>query len=209
VERCGPSHRRAQNASAALRIFVHRPKKTIATWGNSRIEPDTARESAFQERMRPASCGLATMESGNGKLCRAGRVVEADIDLRDGPDGVSRARGCGRFRSWANSVYVSQRRRMQDASASRPDRRPRGCGPSLIGLSVICIDARHAKAVLKMQINKNDRNMLWDRSHHVPPRFSQGPESRSGQPAYRSVARSELFKLSQSLRTAARALHRP
>ena len=26
------------------------------------------------------------------------------------------------------------------------------------GLPVICIDARHAKAVLKMQINKNDRN---------------------------------------------------
>jgi transposase len=27
-----------------------------------------------------------------------------------------------------------------------------------IGLPVICIDARHAKAVLKMQINKSDRN---------------------------------------------------
>jgi transposase len=27
-----------------------------------------------------------------------------------------------------------------------------------LGLSVICIDARHAKAVLKMQINKSDRN---------------------------------------------------
>src|SRR5258705_7711765 len=27
-----------------------------------------------------------------------------------------------------------------------------------MGLPVICIDARHAKAVLKMQINKNDRN---------------------------------------------------
>ena len=26
------------------------------------------------------------------------------------------------------------------------------------GLPVICIDARHAKAVLKMQINKSDRN---------------------------------------------------
>jgi threonine dehydrogenase-like Zn-dependent dehydrogenase len=32
--------------------------------------------------MRPASCGLATMESGDGILCRTGRVVEADIDLR-------------------------------------------------------------------------------------------------------------------------------
>ncbi len=27
-----------------------------------------------------------------------------------------------------------------------------------LGLPVICIDARHAKAVLKMQINKSDRN---------------------------------------------------
>src|SRR5207247_530691 len=50
-----------------------------------------ARESALQERMRPASCGLATMESGNGILCRTGRVVEANIDLRGGPDGIGRA----------------------------------------------------------------------------------------------------------------------
>src|SRR5262245_63653721 len=28
----------------------------------------------------------------------------------------------------------------------------------VLGLPVICIDARHAKAVLKMQINKSDRN---------------------------------------------------
>ena len=27
-----------------------------------------------------------------------------------------------------------------------------------LGLPVICIDARHARAVLKMQINKSDRN---------------------------------------------------
>ena len=30
-----------------------------------------------------------------------------------------------------------------------------------IGLPVICIDARHAKAVLKMQINKSDRNLFY------------------------------------------------
>jgi transposase len=28
----------------------------------------------------------------------------------------------------------------------------------LLGLPVVCIDARHAKAVLRMQINKSDRN---------------------------------------------------
>src|SRR6478736_1726653 len=58
-----------------------------------------ARESALQERMRPASCGLATVESGNGVLCRTGRVVEANIDLCGGPVGIGRARGRRRFRS--------------------------------------------------------------------------------------------------------------
>src|SRR4029453_12900686 len=31
MKRYGPSRRRAQNASAALRIFVHHPEKTFAT----------------------------------------------------------------------------------------------------------------------------------------------------------------------------------
>jgi transposase len=34
-----------------------------------------------------------------------------------------------------------------------------------LGLPVICIDARHAQAVLKMQINKSDRNDVRDRPH--------------------------------------------
>ena len=44
-----------------------------------------------------------------------------------------------------------------------------------LGLPVICIDARHAKAVLKMQINKSDRNdraansaVTWPRSGARP-----------------------------------------
>jgi transposase len=36
-----------------------------------------------------------------------------------------------------------------------------------LGLPVICIDARHAQAVLKMQINKSDRNDSRDRPHHA------------------------------------------
>src|SRR5258705_3534943 len=40
MKRYGPSPRHAQKASAALRIFVLHPKMTLATWGNSGIEPD-------------------------------------------------------------------------------------------------------------------------------------------------------------------------
>src|SRR5690349_17728488 len=35
---------------------------SFATWGNSGSSQTKARESALQEGMRPASCGLATME---------------------------------------------------------------------------------------------------------------------------------------------------
>ena len=52
--------------------------------------------------MRPASCGLATMESDNAIPCRIGRVVEADINLRGGSGRIGRARGRGRFRSCGN-----------------------------------------------------------------------------------------------------------
>ena len=39
-----------------------------------------------------------------------------------------------------------------------------------MGLPVICIDARHAKAALKMQINKSDRDSfaLIDALHPLP-----------------------------------------
>src|ERR1700692_4613080 len=52
-----------------------------------------------------------------------------------------------------------------------------------LGLPAICIDARHAKAVLKMQINKNDRNdaigiarimqTVWFKEVHVKDMDSQ------------------------------------
>src|SRR5260370_7134807 len=49
---------------------------------------------------------------------------------------------------------------MRYASASRLDTTSTWLWTELkrLGLPVICIDARHAKAVLKMQINKSDRN---------------------------------------------------
>jgi hypothetical protein len=37
------------------------------------------------------------MESGDGLLCRTGGIVEADIDLRGGPDGIGRTRGRRQF----------------------------------------------------------------------------------------------------------------
>ena len=40
-----------------------------------------ARESALQEGMRSTSWDLGTMESDNGTLCGAGRIVKADLDL--------------------------------------------------------------------------------------------------------------------------------
>src|SRR6478609_2165494 len=42
-------------------------------------------------------CGLATMESCDGTLCRTGRVVEADIDLCGEPGWISAAGGHSRF----------------------------------------------------------------------------------------------------------------
>src|SRR5258705_307609 len=43
-----------------------------------------------------------------------------------------------------------------------------------LGLPIVCLDARHAKAVLSMQINKSDRNdALWtcpDCAHWLVPR---------------------------------------
>src|SRR5215813_5373370 len=54
-----------------------------------------ARESALQEWMRSTSWDLVTTESDDGALCRIGRVVEADIDLRGERHGFSCARRRG------------------------------------------------------------------------------------------------------------------
>ena len=60
----------------------------------------------------------------------------------------------------AIAAFVRSRRRILFVLGLKAGRQPRGCAPSLgeLGVPVICIDARHAKAVLKMQINKSDRN---------------------------------------------------
>ena len=48
------------------------------------------------------------MESGNGVLCRTGRVVEANIDLRGGPVGIGRAKARSHYAS-----HVGLRDRVQ------------------------------------------------------------------------------------------------
>src|SRR5258706_14441184 len=81
-------------------LFYSFSAVTFATWGNSGDRATRRhRESALQQRMRPSSCGLATMESCDGTLCRTGRVAETDIDLCGEPGGISRARGRSRFRA--------------------------------------------------------------------------------------------------------------
>ena len=61
-----------------------------------------------------------------------------------------------------------------------------------LGLPVICIDARHAKAVLKMQINKSDRNDAigiarimqtgWFKEVHVKDIDSHSVRGAAGEP---------------------------
>src|SRR3984957_6200794 len=119
-----------------------------------------ARESALQEHMRPPHVALqrwrATMEYYVGldvslkqtSICvvdQAGLVVREGVVDSD-PEAIS--------------VYVTSK-------APNAVRIGLETGPTStwlwtelkrLGLPVICIDARHAKAVLKMQINKSDRN---------------------------------------------------
>src|SRR6266480_1912113 len=110
--------------------------------------------------MRLSSCGLATMESCDGTLCRTGRVVEADIDLCGEPGWIIVQEGVVDSEPEAIAAFV----RSKSPGAIRIGLET---GPTAtwlwtelkqLGLPVICIDARHAKAVLKMQINKSDRN---------------------------------------------------
>ena len=65
--------------------------KILATWGNSGIVPHEAQGISSPGRHEAIRCGLAKMESDNGGLYWARRVVEEDIDLCGEPGGISRA----------------------------------------------------------------------------------------------------------------------
>jgi transposase len=110
--------------------------------------------------MRPSSYGLAAMESDDGILCRTGCIVEADIDLRVERDRLAVREGVVASDPEAISVFV--RSKAPDAVRIGLEIGPTSTWlwseHTRLGLLVICIDARHAKAVLKMQINKSDHN---------------------------------------------------
>src|SRR5215468_4585126 len=105
--------------------------------------------------MRPSPCGLATMESNNGMLRGTGRVVEADIDLCGEPDGIGRARSRSAIAAFVRSKAPGA---IRVGLETGPTATWLWTELKRLGLPVICIDARHAQAVLKMQINKSDRN---------------------------------------------------
>ena len=100
------------------------------------------------------------MERGNGTLCRIRRVAETDFDLHRRSDRKVEREGVVASDPEAIATIIK-------LHAPHVVRIGLETGATSIwlwteldkmGLPVICIDARHAKAVLKMQINKNDRN---------------------------------------------------
>ena len=110
--------------------------------------------------MRPPSCGPATMESGNGILCWTGRFVEATSICVVNETGSIVREGVVDFVPEAIAGFV--RSKAQGAVRIGIETGPTATWLwtelARLDLPVICIDARHAKAVLKMQINKSDRN---------------------------------------------------
>ena len=100
------------------------------------------------------------MESCNGALCRTGRVAEADSDLHRRSNRKDRARRSGNFGPETIAAFVKSHAPHVARIGLEAGATSTWLWTELnkMGLPVICIDARHAKAALKMQINKSDRN---------------------------------------------------
>jgi len=137
------------------------PPPRYHTWGNSGIEPQEGTANQLsREPPRPTSWRLTTTEAavenyvgldvslkltaicivdGTGKIVREGMVasnpeVIAAFIKSHAPHVVRIGLEAGATSTWLWTEL------------------------NMMGLPVICIDARHAKAALKMQINKSDRN---------------------------------------------------
>jgi hypothetical protein len=104
--------------------------------------------------------GFAIMEHGNGTLCWTGRIAEADSDLhrRSGRKDRARRGGC------SDPETITAFIKSYTPHVARIGLETGATSTWLLtelnkmALPIICIDARHAKAALKMQINKSDRN---------------------------------------------------
>src|SRR5262245_41160184 len=110
--------------------------------------------------MRPRIGGRAVMEAFDAALRWIGCFVEADRGVPCRSAGKITREGMGRVRAQGYcQLHCRQCAASDPASASRvARRRPRWTELKKLGLPVIFIDARHAKAALKMQIDKSDRN---------------------------------------------------
>src|SRR5215475_2483066 len=119
-----------------------------------------ARESALQEDMRPSSCGLAAMEST--MECYVGLDVSLKQTLICVVNEVGSVVREGVVDSDPEAIAAFVRSKAPGAIRIGLETGPTATWLwselKQLGLPVICIDARHARAVLKMQINKSDRN---------------------------------------------------
>src|SRR4051794_11315565 len=95
MDRYGPSHRRTSNASAALGIFVHHPKKTFATisaTSGHRLGPaecllrgherNDISPSTSGDNMADETLGLLGDTNDNPRFARRGKIDTCEIDSR-------------------------------------------------------------------------------------------------------------------------------
>src|SRR5580693_3701738 len=100
------------------------------------------------------------MERCNGALCRTGRVAETDCICIIDRTGKIEREGVVASDPEAIATFI----KLHAPHVVRIGLETGATSTWLwtelnkMGLPVICIDARHAKAALKMQINKSDRN---------------------------------------------------
>jgi transposase len=142
-------------------FYAVEARRRFHTWGNSGLEPHQGTANLLSGKpTRPTSWGLATTEAAvehyvgldvslkltaicivdrTGKIVREGAVTSnpeaiAAFVKSNAPQVARIGLEAGATSTWLWTELDK------------------------MGLPVICIDARHAKAALKMQINKSDRN---------------------------------------------------